>query len=89
MIEFSFFLSRIADRSHKIYPLCPVKLKSDKLGRRRKSLYTPFYRQSYLEVSGSLMQESKLENDVIKKPSGVEGNLQLEEGRRLPIKSES
>jgi hypothetical protein len=28
-----------------------VELKSDKLGRRRKSLYTPFYRQSHLEVS--------------------------------------
>lgn len=35
------------------YPaLAPeVWLKSDKLGRRRKTLYTPFYRQSNLEVS--------------------------------------
>lgn len=47
-------------------------MKSDKLGRRRKSLYTPFYRQSYLEVSVSSLANPKLENDVIKKPSGAE-----------------
>lgn len=37
-----------------------VYLKSDKLGRRRKSLYTPFYRQSYLEENNNSNHTSKM-----------------------------
>ena len=45
--------------------LVRTKEKSDKLGRRRKSLYTPFYHQSYLEVS-----YHQIFHDIIPKPSG-------------------
>lgn len=49
---FILFILLIDDkRSKENSSIYEWKVKSDKLGRRRKSLYTPFYRQSYLEVS--------------------------------------